>query len=113
MAKQIIAPAPNTLVGGSSKLFEASGDLIKGAIQRLMDRAIESGDVCPDLDPFRSAADSRQRLKRRVRTGPAAERKGDGRDPSPGFLPIKENHFSHHERSDRREKVRPQVVILI
>jgi AcrR family transcriptional regulator len=50
--KQIIAPALNTLVGGPSKLFEASGDLIKGAIRALVDRAIESGDVRPDLDPL-------------------------------------------------------------
>src|SRR5260370_42616936 len=36
--------------------FETSSDLIKGAIQRLVDRAIESGDVRPDLDPFRLRA---------------------------------------------------------
>jgi hypothetical protein len=30
-----------------------------------------------------------------------------------GSSPIKEKHFSHHERSDKREKVRPRVVILI
>ena len=51
-AKQIIAPALNTIVGGPSKLFETSGDLIKGAIQALVDRAIESGDIRPDLDPL-------------------------------------------------------------
>ncbi|HEY1730584.1 MAG TPA: TetR/AcrR family transcriptional regulator [Terriglobales bacterium] len=51
-AKQIIAPALNTIVGGPSKLFEASGDLIKGAIRALVDRAIRSGDIRPDLDPF-------------------------------------------------------------
>jgi AcrR family transcriptional regulator len=51
-AKQIIAPALNTIVGGPSKIFEATGDLIKGAIQTLVDRAIESGDVRPDLDPL-------------------------------------------------------------
>jgi AcrR family transcriptional regulator len=50
--KQIIAPALNTLVGGPSKLFEASGGLIKGAIQALVHRAIESGDIRPDLDPL-------------------------------------------------------------
>jgi hypothetical protein len=77
LAKQIINPALNTLIGGPSKLFETSGDLIKEAIQRLVDRAIESGDVRPDLDPFRSAAGFRRGLKRCVRTGLAAERKGD------------------------------------
>jgi AcrR family transcriptional regulator len=51
-AKQIIAPALNTLVGGPSKLFEASGALIKGAIHALVERAIASGDIRPDLDPL-------------------------------------------------------------
>jgi AcrR family transcriptional regulator len=50
--KQIIAPALNTLVGGPSKLFETSSGLIKGAIQALVTRAIESGDIRPDLDPL-------------------------------------------------------------
>jgi AcrR family transcriptional regulator len=50
--KQIIAPALNTLVGGPSKLFEASGSQIKGAIQGLVERAIASGDIRPDLDPL-------------------------------------------------------------
>ncbi len=51
-AKQIIAPALNTLVGGPSKLFESSGVLIKDAIDGLVKRAIESGDIRADLDPF-------------------------------------------------------------
>src|SRR5580704_4874352 len=51
-AKQIIAPALNTLVGGPSKLFEASGSQIKAAIGALVERAIESGDIRPDLDPL-------------------------------------------------------------
>jgi AcrR family transcriptional regulator len=51
-AKQIIAPALNTLVGGPSKVFEASGHQIKGAIHALVKRAIESGDIRPDLDPL-------------------------------------------------------------
>jgi AcrR family transcriptional regulator len=51
-AKQIIAPALNTMVGGPSKMFEASGDLVKGAIQALVRRAIKSGDIRPDLDPL-------------------------------------------------------------
>ena len=51
-AKQIIAPALNTLVGGPSKLFEATGDQIKGAIHALVKRAIESGDIRPDFDPL-------------------------------------------------------------
>jgi AcrR family transcriptional regulator len=51
-AKQIIAPALNTLVGKPSKLFDASGARIKGAINGLVGRAIESGDIRDDLDPL-------------------------------------------------------------
>jgi AcrR family transcriptional regulator len=51
-AKQIIAPALNTLVGGPAKVFEASGDQIKRAIHALVERAIKSGDVRSDLDPL-------------------------------------------------------------
>src|ERR1700733_13475628 len=43
-AKQIIAPALNTLVGGPSKLYEASRAQIQGAIHVLVKRAIKSGD---------------------------------------------------------------------
>jgi AcrR family transcriptional regulator len=50
--KQIIAPALNTLVGGPSKVFEASGAQIKAAIHALVKRAIKSGDIRPDLDPL-------------------------------------------------------------
>jgi len=50
--KQIIAPALNTLVGGPSKLFDASGALIKGAINGLVERAVASGDIRADLDPL-------------------------------------------------------------
>ena len=51
-AKQIIAPALNTLVGGPSKLYEASRAQIQGAIHVLVKRAIRSGDIRKDLDPF-------------------------------------------------------------
>lgn len=50
--KQIIAAALNSLVGGPSKLFEATGAQIKGAMNALVQRAIESGDIRPDLDPL-------------------------------------------------------------
>jgi AcrR family transcriptional regulator len=50
--KQLIAPALNTLIEGPSKLFEASGTQITGAIHSLVNRAIESGDIRPDLDPL-------------------------------------------------------------
>lgn len=51
-AKQLIAPALNTLIGGTSKLFESSGTQIKRAIHSLVERAIASGDIRPDLDPL-------------------------------------------------------------
>jgi AcrR family transcriptional regulator len=51
-AKQIIAPALNTMVGGPSKVFEATGVQIKGAIEGLVKRAIESGDIRADLEPL-------------------------------------------------------------
>ena len=50
--KQIIAPALNTLVGGPSKVFEASRAQVQGAIEALVRRAIKSGDIRKDLDPF-------------------------------------------------------------
>ena len=50
--KQIIAPALNTLVGGPSKLYEGSRSQIQGAIDSLVKRAIKSGDIRRDLEPF-------------------------------------------------------------
>ena len=50
--KQLIAPALNTLIGGASKLFESSGTQITSAIHSLVERAIASGDIRPDLDPL-------------------------------------------------------------
>jgi AcrR family transcriptional regulator len=50
--KQIIAPALNTLVGGASKVYAASRNQIQGAIDALVKRAIQSGDIREDLDPF-------------------------------------------------------------
>ncbi len=51
-AKQIIAPALNTFAGGPSKLYEGSHAEIRGAINALVRRAIKSGDIRKDLDPF-------------------------------------------------------------
>ena len=51
-AKQLIVPALNTLVGGPAKVFEASRSRIRGAIDALVRRAIESGDIRKDLEPF-------------------------------------------------------------
>jgi len=51
-AKHIIAPALNTMVGGAAKLYEGSRAQIQGAIDALVKRAIKSGDIRKDLDPF-------------------------------------------------------------
>jgi AcrR family transcriptional regulator len=50
--KKIIAPALNSIVGGSSKLFESSGAQIKDAIQSLVTRAVGSGDIRADIAPL-------------------------------------------------------------
>lgn len=49
--KKIIAPALNTLVGGPSKVFEASHGQIWAAVGALVQRAIDKGEIRPDLDP--------------------------------------------------------------
>lgn len=51
-AKQIIAPALNSVVGGASKLYESTRSMIQGAIDELVKRAIMSGDIRADLDAF-------------------------------------------------------------
>jgi AcrR family transcriptional regulator len=51
-AKQIIAPALNAYVGGPSKLYETSRSQIQGAIDALINRAIKSGDIRKDIEPF-------------------------------------------------------------
>lgn len=51
-AKQIIAPALNTIVGGASRLYEGSRGQMQKAIEALVQRAIRSGDIRRDLDPF-------------------------------------------------------------
>jgi AcrR family transcriptional regulator len=51
-AKQIIAPALNSVIGGPSKLYESSHGLIRGAIDALVEHAIKSGEIRSDLEPF-------------------------------------------------------------
>ena len=51
-AKQIIAPALNSVAGGPGKLIEGSRGLVQGAIDALVQRAIRSGDIRSDLEPF-------------------------------------------------------------
>jgi AcrR family transcriptional regulator len=50
--KQIIASALNAYVGGSSKLYEGSRAQIQGAVDSLVKRAIQNGDIRRDLEPF-------------------------------------------------------------
>jgi AcrR family transcriptional regulator len=50
-AKQIIAPALNTLIGDHKKVFEASYARVHEAIGRLVKRAVKNGDIRKDLDP--------------------------------------------------------------
>jgi AcrR family transcriptional regulator len=51
-AKQLIAPALNTLVGDHKKVFEASYAQMHEALRALVKRAIKSGDIRKDLDPI-------------------------------------------------------------
>ena len=50
-AKELIAPALNTLVGDHKKVFAASYAQMQEAIRSLVKRAIKSGDIRKDLDP--------------------------------------------------------------
>ena len=51
-AKQLIAPALNTLLGDPKKVFEASYAQMHQAIHRLVKRAVKSGEIRKDLDPM-------------------------------------------------------------
>jgi AcrR family transcriptional regulator len=51
-AKQLIAPAVNTLVGDPKKVFESSYVQVQEALRTLVKRAIRSGDIRKDLDPL-------------------------------------------------------------
>ena len=50
-AKQLIAPALNTLLGDPKKVFEASYAKMHQALRALVKRAMASGDIRKDLDP--------------------------------------------------------------
>lgn len=50
--KNLIAPALNAMVGGPSQLYATSRELVKAAIDSLVRRAVESGDIRPDLEPL-------------------------------------------------------------
>jgi AcrR family transcriptional regulator len=51
-AKQIIAPALNSVVGGPSRLYDSSRVHVTGAIDALVKSAEKSGDIRKDLEPF-------------------------------------------------------------
>lgn len=51
-AKSGMQAALNSLVGGTSELYSASSEQMKRAITGLLDRAVASGDICLELDPF-------------------------------------------------------------
>jgi len=50
-AKQIIAPALNSVVGGPTRLYEGSRGLIQGTLDALIKRAIKSGGIRRDIEP--------------------------------------------------------------
>lgn len=50
--KQLIAPALNSLISDTSKLYESSGPKIIEALNALVERAKQSGDIRKDLDPM-------------------------------------------------------------
>ena len=50
--KKIIAPALNSLTGGTAELFASSGVLIKSAVSLLVDRAVAAGEIRRDIDPI-------------------------------------------------------------
>ena len=51
-AKQLIAPALNTLLGDPKKVFEASYAKMHQAIRALVKRGVESGEIRSDLEPM-------------------------------------------------------------
>ncbi|WP_044538205.1 MULTISPECIES: TetR/AcrR family transcriptional regulator [unclassified Bradyrhizobium] len=77
-AKQGMYAALNSLVGGTSELYSASSDQMKRALAMLFDRAVASGDIRPDIEPFDllralagvanigAGADAKQAAKRMV-----------------------------------------------
>jgi AcrR family transcriptional regulator len=50
--KQLIAPALNNIVGGLARIYDQTGEVVIAAINSLVKRAVETGDIRPDLDPI-------------------------------------------------------------
>ena len=101
-AKQIIAPALNSVVGGPSRLYEGSRGLIHGAMDALVKRAIKSGDIRKDVDALRPASTVDWRLfcGLRLLVGSKAPA-GWWTSSSPAPRPTKERRFrrGHHAGS--------------
>jgi AcrR family transcriptional regulator len=51
-AKRIIAPALNSVAGGPSRLYEGSRGQVQAAIESLVSRAVKSGEIRKDVEPF-------------------------------------------------------------
>jgi AcrR family transcriptional regulator len=51
-AKQIIAPVLDSLAGGAAQLYEGSRIQITGAMDALVRRGIESGELRQEIEPF-------------------------------------------------------------
>jgi AcrR family transcriptional regulator len=49
-AKQLIVPVLDTVAGGTAQVYARSGDLIKAAMDALVERAVLSGDLRGDVD---------------------------------------------------------------
>lgn len=52
VTKRIVAPSLGPAAGRNSTLYATSFELIKGAVSTLVERAIASGDVRNDIDPY-------------------------------------------------------------
>ncbi|MEZ5946003.1 MAG: hypothetical protein R3C04_03985 [Hyphomonas sp.] len=50
--KRLMAEALNTLDGGAGRVYAGSGDVMRGALGRLVSRAEEAGAIRPVADPF-------------------------------------------------------------
>jgi len=49
--KRVIAPALASMSGGTSALYERSGLMMRDAVTLLIDKAVASGDIRPDVEP--------------------------------------------------------------
>jgi hypothetical protein len=86
-AKQIIAPALNSIAGGPSKLYGGSRGLIQAAIDALVKRAIKSGDIRRDLDPFDLLRGADRHFPCSLRSRLATKRQETGGHPHHSLTP--------------------------